>query len=343
MAQPTRKQTVKQPQQVPEWYTKFLWAFRIPFQNYLFPKAHPSVRGVEQIPHNLFEKVNQGKLTAAEVQHFKRMGIALPVIKKREIRYLRRFANWWETTPCEKLLEDIVYLLKNASVLDIINMVASITIILSLFNWWAGRQTRQEEELFSTWSVIKNASGDQSGVARVAAERLNRNGFSLAGLDLEKTHLWKANLQGADLYGTNLQGANLLQANMLEATLTGANLAYSHSWNVNLQGADLENANLQRANLEGANLLQANLQGANLQGAILEGNTNLKEANLQGANLLQAELTNVNFQETINLTQEQLAEALLCRTTLPGNITLDPNRDCEALRIDPETGVWLGS
>jgi len=70
---------------------------------------------------------------------------------------------------------------------------------------------------------------------------------------------------------------------------------------------DFQSSNLGRANLEGAYLESANLEGARL-----------------------------------GLTQDQLTTAKLCRTTLPNGITLDPNRDCKELGIDPETGEWIG-
>lgn len=40
----------------------------------------------------------------------------------------------------------------------------------------------------------------------------------------------------------------------------------------------------------------------------------------------------------IMLRVANLGDALPCRVTLPDDVTLDPNRDCEALGIDPETG-----
>lgn len=87
----------------------------------------------------------------------------------------------------------------------------------------------------------------------------------------------------------------------------------------NLRGADLSNANLQRVFLFKANLRDAFLGGANLQGA------NLLEANLRGVNLI-----GTNLQGVIQLTEEQLSEALLCKTILPDGAV--NNRDCQSLK-----------
>ena len=214
-------------------------------------------------------------------------------------RPLRRLVNWWKRTGIEKFLEDIVFLLKNAALLNIINLLANVTIIISLGTWWISRQERWEDEIFSTWQIVNDASEDQSGVTRLALERLLRNGFSLSGLDLNKTNLKKANLEKADLEEANLQEAVLIEANLREAAIKFANL----------EKADLEEANLQQANLIGANLQEAVLEGTNLQQAVLEG-TNLQQANLMEANLQQTNLVETNLQQA-NLVGANLRKAIL--------------------------------
>lgn len=84
-----------------------------------------------------------------------------------------------------------------------------------------------------------------------------------------------------------------------------------------LQSANLSRVILVRANLTGADLFRVNLSGADLLETSLSGAV-LWEANLEGGR---------------GLTQEQLSQALLCRTVLPEGITLDPDRDCEELSI----------
>ena len=263
------------------------------------------------------QRLASGKLPREEVQHLKRLGVALPMPTPRK-RLLRRFADWWETTPAEKALEDIEHILSNSALLNIVNLVAGVTIILSLATWWLGREERRENELFATWSIINDADQDQSGVVRVAVERLHRNGFSLSGLVLSGTYLEGANLERTGLSYANLQGAILVGAN--------------------LQGAALDGSNLQEANLAWAYLAGTYLGGANLQGAVLEG-TNLAGANLASANLARTNLREANLEGARNITQDQLTQAKLCGTKLPDDITLDPNRDCEEMGFDPKTGM----
>jgi uncharacterized protein YjbI with pentapeptide repeats len=133
--------------------------------------------------------------------------------------------------------------------------------------------------------------------------------ISFSGQDLSKLDLHGISLSIADLSGANLSGANLSGANLSGANLSGANLE-----DTNFEDANLSGANLKGAILRDANLSYANLEAANLEGALL------RDANLEGANL-----------ESANL----------CRTILPKDTNLDPNRDCEKLGIDPQTGEYI--
>ena len=172
----------------------------------------------------------------------------------------------------------------------------------------------------------------------------------LADANLEKANLALACLEGAYLSGANLRGANLSVAIMqgafmhaahLEgaalwrADLAGANLYAAHLAEANLNFTFLAEANLSGANLEGANLSEANLEGAHLRETNLEG-AYLSETNLKGANL-----NEINLKGVIGLNQDQLTQALLCRIKLPSDIPLDPNRNCEEMGFDPETGKYV--
>lgn len=159
----------------------------------------------------------------------------------------------------------------------------------------------------NTQSAVFNFSGNLSDVSElsiqnsilseVESEEDTRRVF-LYEAQLPKAILWRANLQGVELAKANLQGADLPSAN-------------------------LQNASLFEANLQGAYLSEANLQGAYLSEANLQGAT-MDEANLQGA-----DLTDANLQGAKLLNPEQLKQAKLCRTKLPPEISLDPNRDCQ--------------
>ena len=182
------------------------------------------------------------------------------------------------------------------------------------------------------WAFLGSANL-QEAILRGA----NLQRASLYRANLERAVLWSANLQEAVLEDANLQEAALWNANLQRAVLRGANLQRAVLDGANLQKAVLDNANLQGAELRYANLQEAVLDGAILQGAVLEY-ANLQGANLRNVNLEGAVLVSANLQRSWELARDQLTLAKLCRTTLPESFTLDPNRDCEELGIDPKTG-----
>lgn len=137
----------------------------------------------------------------------------------------------------------------------------------------------------------------------------------LANANLYWADLRMANLTHADLSGADLFEANLFGASLIEANLSDANLFNAHLFDAELNGADFSRADLTHADFYGANL---------------------SDANLSFADLSFADLSNAN-----NLTESQLTTAKLCRTNLPDGMTLNPNRDCEELGIDPETGEYI--
>ena len=252
------------------------------------------------------KKVRQtanGKLNPEEVQHLRRCGFTITKSSSKRLtkRPLRRFAAWWETTPVEKFLEDVVFLLKNAALLDIINLAAGITIIISLGTWLATEKQRRDAEIYQAWQVITTAYNQSgSGGRKEALEFLNseprRNPWfwlkweaqSLAGLAAQKAYLANIQLPEAALDSANFQQTNLWGANLQRAYLVRANLQQANLMRANLQQADLRWANLQQADLWKANLQQAQLQNANLQGTIL-WDANLQQANLERTNYLTPE------------------------------------------------------
>ncbi len=289
----------------------------------IFTNNDPKNLAKSKVVKQKVRQAKNGKLSPEEIQHLKRRGINInPQPKSLNTRLIRKITNWWETTPIEKFLEDVDDLLRKSAFLSIIALLAQITIITSLIGWWIGRAETRENDIFSTWQVVNDADEDQSGVVKIALERLLRNKFSLAGLNLEKTNLGYANLQEADLWSANLQEADLGYANLQEAVLWSANLqeadlVYAKLQKAdlgyaNLQEADLRYANLQEADLEFANLQEADLDSANLQEADL-GYANLQEADLGYANLQEADLRSANLQEadlrSANLQQAYLGEA----------------------------------
>ena len=86
-------------------------------------------------------------------------------------------------------------------------------------------------------------------------ERLNREGKSLSGFQLNFADLKNADLVDADLKSCDLKRANLSNASMYGANLEGANL-----FKADLKGTNLKNSNLKNCQLLGANFTDTKLQ-----------------------------------------------------------------------------------
>ncbi|NEP73809.1 MAG: hypothetical protein F6K27_16505 [Okeania sp. SIO2F5] len=233
---------------------------------------------------------------------------------EKQTRPIRRFADWWETTAIEKFVEDIDYLLTNFAILNVVGLLANITLIVSLVSWFTERKERKEQRHFSSWSIINEGQSDKSGVVTAAVERLNNEGFSLSGLKLNKTNLHDANLSGARLFQADLSEATLSRVKLTKANLVLANLS-----KVFFIGADLNEAYLNGANLNGANMIGIKFTKANL------GGVNLSEANLDGANLDGANLRGAYLFNAKNLRNAQIKlacnwkEATYVKSTIQEN------------------------
>jgi hypothetical protein len=145
-----------------------------------------------------------------------------------------------------------------------------------------------------------------------------RTTTALRSLDSQRQTLLIEFLRSSDLLAPKkrvglLQNSYLSDTNLSSTFLQDANLSKTYLTRVNLSKTDLKNTDLSDTSLKVANLSNANLE-----------NANLSSANLAWANLKDAE----------NLTQKQLEQAKLCRTTLPNGEISD--RDCKALGIDPK-------
>jgi hypothetical protein len=137
------------------------------------------------------------------------------------------------------------------------------------------------------------------------------------GGNLRHAKLRKANLRRVDLSEVDLEGADLSGSD-----LRCANLSQARLWNANLSGADLIASNLNGADLRGADLSGVRLWNANLRGACLIA------SNLNGSDLSRANLKNAILSEAKNLTDEQLAGAILDENTiLPDGSRYMPQED----------------
>ena len=175
-------------------------------------------------------------------------------------------------------------------------------------------------------------------LARANLNRANLNRANLNRADLALAHLVRAALNRANLVRADLNRANLVSANLVSADLNRANLYSSNLTRTYLARADLNRANLNRVNLNSADLYSANLDLADLYSADLAranlARANLNRTHLGRVNLAHAILLNTNLSSAQNLAPEQLEgefPPLLCGTTLPTDIAIDPNRDYRKL------------
>ena len=158
-------------------------------------------------------------------------------------------------------------------------------------------------------------------------------------------------------YRSNLKGINLCKSSLGDINLQGANLEDAQFQYSSLAGANLSNTSLKNANFDSASLLFSDLRSAvvyktSLVGAVLPDSelediyimdSKLNKSNLRRVNLKKARLYNVDFLNTdffkadltdaifenpINLNKQQILKAKICRTKLPKNLGVDPNRDC---------------
>ena len=106
--------------------------------------------------------------------------------------------------------------------------------------------------------------------------------------------------------------------------------------NENLSGIKLQKAVLWKADFRRTSLAQADFQGANLEEADFRNadlyDVNFNDASFKGAKFdKDSYLFKTNFLNSKDLTEDQLIKSILCRTKLPSNIRLDPNRDCKTI------------
>lgn len=160
--------------------------------------------------------------------------------------------------------------------------------------------------------------------------KLDLSQINLQGAKLRKANLRDAKFDKADLSNSVLFGASLCNANLEWANLNGADLSGADLTSVKLRDARLSYANFHSANLNHAKLNCADLTNANLIGADLSF-ANLNSTNLSDTNLIKAYLWDADLQGAKNWTEEQLAQASLCRTKLPEGCNLDPDQDCQEL------------
>ncbi|GAA6620154.1 pentapeptide repeat-containing protein [Scytonema sp. NUACC26] len=213
----------------------------------------------------------------------------------------------------KRLIEPLASLVDKADLFRILEKVGFLIVMLVFLIEFG---ERREKSIYEAWNVVKDGKDQQSGVVRLALERLRKEEFSLSEINVKGSNLNRIELGcnhtiknfSVESICTNLYGANLSGVNLWRANLSGAVLN-----NANLSGANFNDANLTEAHLNGANLSNANLGNANLSDTFLI-DTNLSDAYFEGANLSdaylwQANLSGADLRFVENLTPEQVKQA----------------------------------
>jgi len=166
-------------------------------------------------------------------------------------------------------------------------ILEAVALLFSAYQFWASRNERRvadeaaavqarKDSNYQAWQVINSAQGKGGSGGRPDALRdLNRNGISLAGVNLDGAWLEQADLRGAALPMASFENANLAGAQLQGATLTGANF----------RGATLVTASLSGASLQGADFTGARLSAADLSEADLFNVKGLRECTLSYTNI----------------------------------------------------------
>ncbi|MBD2033877.1 pentapeptide repeat-containing protein [Leptolyngbya sp. FACHB-321] len=227
------------------------------------------------------------------------------------------------------------------------NLVAIVTKVNAMKIQETGGQppvqvTTEDQELLDsavevirarTLSILRRFQNDSARKTSVVhflieADIISKLKLSLRGADFSHANLNGANLNGADLRSANLSGADLRGANLGAASLAAANLSHA-----NLENANFNYANLSGADLSGADLSFTTFQGANLGFANLSF-TKVRSTTFQGAKLGFANLHGADLDNSSYLSDTKLEGTKLCRTTLPVDSKLDPDRDCKELGVE---------
>jgi uncharacterized protein YjbI with pentapeptide repeats len=212
-------------------------------------------------------------------------------------------------------------------------VVPSFTLLILLPVWIYSQATslffNNQRSTASYLSLDKYVNCTSNPNAKFLLQILMLTDFKryLRGANICGKTLGSINLSGARLAESNFEGSNLDAADLRSVSLEGANLK-----NTKLRGAKLKESYLKKTDFEIADLENADLTKTQLEGANFEG-ANLKNVDIKGAILLDTKLKNSR-----NLTEKQINEALLCRTTLPNSLTKKFPQDRDCLTIKKKYG-----
>jgi len=168
----------------------------------------------------------------------------------------------------------------------------------------------------------------------------NLNNSNLYGVDLTNADLYQIKMSFSDakkskMTNANFEGASIKNSNFGKAILPLSSFQEAKLENVDFSKSDLSGANFNRASLLDSNLYKANLKNTKFINSNLES-TYCKKADLEGADLSNSLLLFANF-EKANFKNSILNGAYLRKANLEGAINLTAEQLCQAITLESAT------
>lgn len=282
--------------------------------------------------------------------------------------YCRSRVDTFESTWVEAALEGMVDDLKNLAIIDLLNIVASLSLISTAIGFFSEADERQKQKHYQAWQVISSAVGQTHEAGRVAAiEDLYIDNIPLDGLDIHKAKINKLSLSPRcfllawhipnqictfkqQIFSQHKQ--ELSDGESQEATFKLPRIISEQTvffWKVNFQELELWESNLQKAvfwhsNLKKVQFFDSNFQEAQLrlndfQEAVFS-NSQFQQTNLSKTNFQKANLSANNFQG-VDWSDSNLQKAVLVANNLQGANLSGTNLD-RALLIDMDWQTVTG-
>lgn len=254
----------------------------------------------------------------------------------------RRRVEAFERSWFEAALEGLVNDLSNLAIIDLLGVLASLSLISGAVGYFLEADERRKQTHYQAWEVINSAAGREAESGRRAAiEDLWADEVHLDGLDIHNAVIQNLNLgyhcyflkmrspkffcdismfgsrrKQVRLNGANLGQVYLYDANLEQAFLGRVDLKKAQLERVDLAGAYLREANFGKAVLHEANLERAYLVGSNLEKAVV-WESHLREIDLSRATLKESEFMEADL-ERASLREANLEETYLVATNLDG-------------------------
>lgn len=202
-------------------------------------------------------------------------------------------------------------------------------------------------------SNLRNANLRGSNLSEANLSHANLEGANFRNTNLYRIDLSNTDLSSAYFYDEDADGVNLSNADLRGSDLRGVNF-----FGADLSGAQLQNSQIRDADLRHANLHGANFNGVNFSSAKFSDietdfhfpiqvqyiGTNFNYADLSQADFRKTDLSDANFLNTNldgtifydadlsnaqYLNEGQLLRSKLCRTKLPSDFNINPDKNCK--------------